>query len=47
MNILFVNPLYRIPYLVPLRIGYIASILRNEGHKVNVLNLNTYLYSKG
>jgi radical SAM superfamily enzyme YgiQ (UPF0313 family) len=40
MNILLVNPPCRIPILIPLGLGYIASTLRQAGHTVSLLDLN-------
>lgn len=47
MNILLINPPCRSPNMVPLGLGYIASVLRNSGHKVNILDINAYQYSDG
>ena len=40
MNILLVNPPCRTPVLIPLGLGYIASVLRQEGHNIFLLDLN-------
>ena len=40
MKILLVNPSCRIPALIPLGLGYIASVLRNDGHEIEFLDLN-------
>lgn len=40
MNILLVNPPCRIPALIPLGLGYIAGVLRQEGHQVSLMDLN-------
>lgn len=40
MHILLVNPPCRIPALVPLGLGYIANVLRENGHKVSLMDLN-------
>lgn len=45
MNILLINPLCRLPYLLPLGLGYIASVLRQDGHRVDILDINAYSYS--
>lgn len=45
MKILLVNPPCRNPNMVPLGLGYIASILRNQGHQVGILDINGYQYS--
>lgn len=40
MNILLVNPPCRIPALIPLGLGYIASVLGERGHRVVLMDLN-------
>lgn len=40
MNILLINPPCRTPALIPLGLGYIASILRQMGHSVSLIDLN-------
>lgn len=40
MNILLVNPPCRIPALIPSGLGYIISVLRQDGHKVSLIDLN-------
>src|SRR3989338_7704924 len=40
MKVLLVNPPCRISVLVPLGLGYIASVLRQEGHEAILLDLN-------
>lgn len=45
MNILLINPPCRLPYLLPLGLGYIASVLREEGHNVKILDINGLGYS--
>lgn len=40
MNILLVNPACREPALIPLGLGYIASVLRRQGHNVKIMDLN-------
>lgn len=45
MKILLINPPIREwskPNIVPLGLGYIASVLRNCGHRVEVLDINGY-----
>ena len=47
MKVLFVNPNYRdIPNLIPLGIGYIASVLRERGHEVACLDCNGFQYTR-
>lgn len=49
MKILLINPPIREwskPNLFPLGLGYIASVLMREGHKVEVLDINAYRWSK-
>lgn len=45
MNILLINPPCRSAYLLPLGLGYIASVLRKEGHSVKILDINALNYS--
>ena len=45
MNILLINPLCRLPYRVPLGLGYVASVIRQEGHNVRILDINAFGYS--
>lgn len=45
MDILLISPPCRIPDLLPLGLGYIASVLREEGHNVSVLDINGLGYS--
>jgi len=40
MNVLLVNPPCRTPVMIPLGLGYIASVLRQEGHSVSIMDLN-------
>jgi len=40
MKILLVNPPCRIPTHIPLGLGYIASVLRADGHHVTLMDLN-------
>ena len=40
MKILLVNPPCRTPALIPLGLGYVASVLRNDGHEIELLDLN-------
>jgi len=49
MKILLINPPIRAwakPNCVPLGLGYIAAILLQEGHKVEVWDINAYRWSK-
>ena len=49
MKILLLNPPCRLwakSNILPLGLGYIASVLRNEEHEVRVLDINAYRYSK-
>lgn len=48
MKILLINPPIRewaAPNCVPLGLAYIASVLRNAGHKVEVLDINAFRYT--
>jgi len=40
MKILLVNPPCRVPTVLPLGLGYIASVLRKNGHTVSIMDLN-------
>lgn len=40
MNIILVNPPCRTPVMIPLGLAYIASVIRQDGHNVSVLDLN-------
>lgn len=49
MNILIINPPIREwakPNCVPLGLGYIAAMLRNAGHSVDMIDINGYRYSQ-
>jgi radical SAM superfamily enzyme YgiQ (UPF0313 family) len=49
MNILLINPLYRIhqqPWWFPSGMGYIARSLLDEGHNVKILEANAHQYRK-
>lgn len=49
MKILLINPPIREwakPNVFPAGLGYIAAVLLEEGHKVDVLDINGYRYSK-
>jgi len=49
MKILLVNPTIREwakPNVLPLGIAYIASILRDKGHEVEVMDINAYRWEK-
>lgn len=49
MDILLVNPIIRgskKPFYFPLGLGYIASVLLNAGHKVEVLDINAYRFTR-
>jgi radical SAM superfamily enzyme YgiQ (UPF0313 family) len=46
MRVLLVNPLCRLPFMLPLGLGYIASVLREDGHDVSILDINGYGYSE-
>ena len=49
MNILLINPPIREwskPNVFPLGLGYIASVLLQEKHKVEILDINAFRYSK-
>lgn len=45
MQVLLINPPCRSPYFIPSGLGYIASVLREEGHNVSMLDINAYGYS--
>lgn len=45
MKILLINPPVR-GVMFNLGLGYIARSLREEGHKIEVLNIDVYQYSK-
>lgn len=45
MNILLINPPCRSAYLLPLGLGYIASVIRDKGHNVKILDINALEYS--
>ena len=48
MKVLLINPPIRDwakPNVLPLGLGYIASVLRNEGHEVQVIDINAYRWS--
>ncbi|MFH1202760.1 MAG: radical SAM protein [Candidatus Omnitrophota bacterium] len=45
MKVLLMNPPCRSPNMIPLGLGYIASVLRNDGHKVEILDINAYQYN--
>ncbi|OGW83041.1 MAG: hypothetical protein A2987_01780 [Omnitrophica bacterium RIFCSPLOWO2_01_FULL_45_10] len=40
MKVLLINPLCRLPFSLPLGLGYIASVLRQNGHDVSMLDIN-------
>lgn len=45
MKILLVNPPIREwakPNVLPLGLGYIASVLRDKGHEVDMMDINAY-----
>uniref|UniRef100_A0A6M3IUK7 Putative vitamin B12-binding domain containing protein n=1 Tax=viral metagenome TaxID=1070528 RepID=A0A6M3IUK7_9ZZZZ len=49
MKILLINPIARAwaqPNVVPLGLGYIASVLRNKGHEINVLDWNAHRWEE-
>lgn len=45
IDVLLVNPACRLPFLVPLGLGYVASVLRKDGYNVKVLDINGLGYS--
>lgn len=45
MRILLISPPCRLPNSLPLGLGYIASVLREEGHNVSLLDINGFGYS--
>lgn len=50
MKILLINPPIREwskPNIVPLGLGYIASVLRNDGQQVEILDINGYRWPDG
>lgn len=49
MNVLLINPPIRewaAPNCVPLGLAYVASVLRNAGHEVQVLDINGFRFTK-
>lgn len=46
MRILLINPKCRLPTTFPLGLGYIASVLREDGFDVSVLDINGFGYSE-
>jgi len=49
MNVLLINPIIRgeeTPSYFPLGLGYIAQVLLNKGHDVNILDINAYRLSQ-
>jgi len=49
MNILMINPPIREwakPNCVPLGLGYLAAVLRADGHVIDIVDINGYRYSK-
>ena len=49
MDILLVNPIIRgskPPFYFPLGLGYIARVLLDEGHKIEILDINAYRLTK-
>lgn len=46
MNVLLINPLCRLPYMLPLGLGYVASFLRQNrpDTKVRILDINAFGY---
>ena len=49
MKILLINPPIRewaVPNCVPLGLAYIASVLRERGHEIEVLDINAFRYTK-
>lgn len=46
MNILLVNPPYRIAFRIPVGLGYVASVVREAGHNVRILDINALRYSR-
>lgn len=46
MNILLVNPPCRIAWHIPVGLGYVASVVREAGHNVKILDINGLGYSK-
>ena len=48
MKILLINPPIRVnapPFMFPLGLGYVASTLIEDGHRVDVLDINGYRYT--
>lgn len=45
MRIILISPPCRMPNALPLGLGYIASVLRQEGYTVNILDINGFGYS--
>ncbi len=49
MNVLFIHPPVReddTPNSVPIGLGWIASVMQNEGHKVEIMDINAWRYPK-
>jgi len=49
MKVLLINPIIRendVPRNIPHGLAILASILRNKGHKVRILDINAHRYSK-
>lgn len=45
MRILLITPPCRTPNALPLGLGYIASVLREDGHQVSVMDINGFGYA--
>ena len=49
MKVLLINPAIREwakPNIVPLGLGYLASVLRGGGHEVEIMDINAYRWSR-
>ena len=49
MKIMLINPPSREwsrPNIVPLGLGYIASVLRDSGHEVELMDINAHRWSR-
>lgn len=45
MNILLINPPCRGAYFIPIGLGYVASVVKQEKHNVEILDINCFRYS--
>lgn len=45
MEVLLINPLCRLPYMLPVGLGYVAAVLKKQNHNVRILDINAYGYT--